>query len=464
MSVTVQELRYPFSNFIEFGGFLGSPSSAGIIIGFFGIISILYLSLVRRSSAEIKFAAASVALAPFNNPAYSFVGISPPDICAFAALLLFIRSFFLSYRHISTPFAIDQTLVLRVIPYVSLLLGSLLGFLSPRSLSLSNGTGSDLFTFLTANLRLLSSVAVGIILSRSIRGSQSFYLIPFFHALLRISVCCILSVQLVGYVLFLAGIPLYGTFQGAGFIDFPAFGAVSIERGHLGRIICFFPFLLLTLYHQSRSSSLPSSPSQSAISSHSSYLNHGYKWVWLSIFSVILTFSTSAYAMLFVFLFSNALFRLPSSLLLISRLRLRRAWLALAAFILIASLQFQSILMPIFAKAFDMVFSGSAEVRGLQPLTFSLLGRGFWGSQGRLDIGVDSFDLGYSVSTQYFGVFYLIFIALLAVIGLVYPLRRTGANDLSSLRVSGVALVLFFNIFEVSLGQYTAVASWFVLP
>lgn len=127
----------------------------------------------------------------------------------------------------------------------------------------------------------------------------------------------------------------YGTFFDAGHAGVPAFGGVSIERGHFGKFLTpLFPFFLLM------------------------YLKHGKKRSWIAFLIVtVINVSASslvyflAYVLLTAFFFREQLKR-PKVL----------AWATAATVCVVAlGVAMSDVVVGVSEKIFDMVFKGEAE-------------------------------------------------------------------------------------------------------
>jgi hypothetical protein len=409
------------------------------------------------------------------DPAWSHASFEAPKnlggrfgaYLADLSLYIFGVSAFCIGKHSGLIFSISTVSFLRLIPYLFLVFGSLLGFFSPSAEPILANSELSAIVYPIANLRLLSSICVGFVVSRAISSCSHSARSLLFGALC-IATSSILLIQIVNYIMFFAlGVPPYGTFQGASFLDFPAFGAVSIERGHLGRIISFFPLIFYSLLDAQRSYSTVVffAPKQNSLISFLEPFPFHYCWIWISSVSVLFTLSTSAYSLLLVFLFSLLIFRAPSFChSFLSSPRISPRLLFAFLMILFSFLALRHSLLPVLSKAFSMVFEGQSEVRSFDNVDLTFFGAGFWGSQGRMFLGLNSYDLGVSVSLRYFGVFYPFFIVSMALLSALRAFSSALPLASRGLYVSGAIAVLLFNCFEVSLGQYTAVAAWFLLP
>ena len=451
-AVLVEELRYPFSSLIDFLAYAQNPSALIILIGFIALIRISFVSISGSPNLYTGFAICSLVTSPFNNPAYTLFSIAPSDVFGFLSIATLLYA--TSHRPLSLGTLGARGLFSKIFPYLLLFVGSIIGFSYHSFINSSSYLTFDSSYFITSNLRLLVSTGVCIAIFGVSRA-------PFRDLLLKAITECvwwILFCQLLGYLLFfLLGIAPYGTFQGAGFIDFPAFGIFSIERGHLGRIIVFFPILLLVL------GALSLREGTSLYNANISSRKLGLAFA-ASLLSVILTFSASAYIVFSVFLVSLTLLKF---LFYLTRFKLSFSFAWLLFIILLLTPLLSLYLYPVFSKVIDMTVGGSGEVRAINGLFdgFRIIGSGYYGSQGRTQTGLQSYDLGFVVSSFYFGIFYIVFLLFIfstATSCLISRSYRIGLDSL--LFISSYLAFLVFGFSEVSIAQLTSIALWFSLP
>lgn len=451
--VLVEEVRYPFENFLEFIPYVRNSSSILISFGYIALGRILYLALSRRVCNSVKLAVACLATSPFNNPAYTLLSLSPSDILGGLLILNLLRAWLLSPRSEKLIFN-QKSIFEKIFPFSLLLLGSICGFIITNLGGIVQANKFDEIQFLSSNGRLLVGLVSGAFIMRSFRS----YDYKIIQEVLAEVIGFILITQFLGFFLFFAlHIVPYGTFQGGGFLDFPAFGLFSIERGHLGRIIAFFPPLLACLASRDLllNNSIFHSSQQPSPLWRKDFL--------LSILAILLTFSTSSYAFTACFFFLY--FTSKSFYSLYNWKFSRKFFFALTLTFLALILIFQFV-YPVLFKAFDMVFGGEGEVRSINGLfdSFSFIGSGFYGSGGRILTGLDSYDLGFSVSSYYFGIFYLFFLGF--VLFRMFRALNTKLQPLVSSPIvfASYGVYFLFILTEVSIGQVSASSLWFVLP
>ena len=454
---SVEELRYPFSNFIEFTPHILDVQAFHLVVGFAGIVHILLFAFDASSvkSWAFRFAATAISLSPYNNPAFTYLSISISDALGMLAVLIFLAQ--IVFSNFKLVEAASRRQFLKIIPYFLLVIGSLLGFIH-ANYSLTGTSANQELVFISSNMRLVISAMIGLIVITY--STRNCLCKNYITNVMSKSIWWIFAVQLICYfIYFFFRVTPYGTFQGAGFIDIPAFGAVSIERGHLGRIIALFPAIVLIFSYESKSYKSSLIDFLLKINSRSCP-----KVFYVSLLSVLLSLSTSAYFLLisqFIYpLFTYCISSLKS---LFYSAHLRKS-MSLTAVIIVIIATCSSILWPLIDKAFAMIFGGSGSgVRGLSIDLSELkfLGIGYYGSTLRENIGVESYDLGLAVNSLYFGLFYYIFIFYLLFRFLSLQPGNPFERDLY--RGAFFSLIIF-NVFEVSIGQYSAVCLWFLLP
>jgi len=465
--VALEELRYPFSSFAEFiSGGIGIQSFH-LVVGLIGIILVYITTLKRKSHLSYKLALLVVATSPFNNPAYSlYAGFSLSELTGIALLAFLIYEICNGASRLkpitnenllsaTIGFKLFLFFLLLAASIVSVCLWSITGL--PYSFSLDNQP----LVFIQANTRLLFATLSALILASTIKTSSTGREVRDAYDCLSQVVILIFICQAICYLVLFSGTTPYGTFLGAGFSLFPAFGAVSNERGHLGRLICFFPGLISLLVAFMNHKYVSTVLSRSFVFAPSLIVP-------LTIFSVILTMSSSSLALMASWLFSLIfLFAVRTlSLLRVSKGLMSKLMPALTALIVVATTFFDG-LSASFAKIIDLVFY--SEYDGVRALSIESLpflwGTGYYGSSGRELLPIKATDSGFSVSTEYFGVSYLIFLFLIGAFSIFLAskyLFKTGSS-IALLSAALCVQIFVFCLSEVSIGQYSMVFAWFLV-
>ena len=422
-----------------------------LLVGFGAVCVIIHKVLFSSVPIPLRLAILVIVLAPFNNPAFSLGGVALSD--AFG-LLLVVLSVFRPSNVIG-----GDNLVIKQLPFYLLLVASFIGFVLSFFLGYSPVLGDvdAAKIFLFSNLRLVVAFLAGSALFLSVRSpANSLFVIR----VLTIAVFSILLSQLIGYLVILVfGVFPFGTFETAGFAPIPSFGAVSHERGRLGRLISFFPALLLLV-----SEKIPSRLLHRTLRIPLLFV------VGASCFSILLTFSGSSYGLMAAFLGVSLFTSLAISLgpLKFSRVAVTSIFASLLACLVLLCC-FPVVvdgLIAVIGKTLGFLFLGDGgDVRSIRTAldtqTLRAFGIGFHGSFGRDLTEVSATDLGIGVGPAYFGVFYFLFIVTI----LFLAARSLIKSDSVFLpvRAGAIAQFVLFYVAETSFGQYPAVAMWFLI-
>ena len=296
----------------------------------FAYIAVTILTIcvfASKKNTLQKLVALYFALTLFNNPAFQIAGAALGDLCGVLGVLYFLLRVvgYGEYRRILVTHRLTFLLLLAIalIFVHQVVINALYSVLN------ENGA---LAVRLAVTFKIVVLAVMIWIFSQEFRDTSSV------HWMLE----WIVNFAVIGIVAYFIQIAIiatgklpYGTFFDAGHVGVPAFGGVSIERGHFGKFLTpLFPFFLLM------------------------YLKHGKKRSWIAFLIVtIVNVSASslvyflAYVLLTAFFFRDQL-RRPKVL----------AWIT-AGSICVAALgiAMSNVIVGVSLKIFYMVFKGEAE-------------------------------------------------------------------------------------------------------
>jgi hypothetical protein len=236
----LEEVRYPWVSSLEFwgGGYWGEIGAIHLVLGWLFIIWICVRAIkMPRIGLEFRLAVLYFALTLFTNPAFNQGGLNINELLGVLALLTVFAKGRMKIGLGASPLSQGLLLVFGLGLIHVFLTWLIYPDLTP-----------DLGIFVTKlaiNFKILvlagNLAIVGARLSRGI-GLD-----------LLIRTC--LAAGTFGLLMYLVQIAVsftgtwpYGTYIDAGFVGFPSFGSVSIERGHFGKFMTpYYPFFLFAL-------------------------------------------------------------------------------------------------------------------------------------------------------------------------------------------------------------------------
>jgi hypothetical protein len=242
----LEELRYPFFSAAEFFGSSYWADPAALHLDFAWVVASVMACLVLagRDSIGRKLVTLYFALTPFNNYAFQVLpGSSLGDI--FGVLAICYYAVLLTgpwrMRMRASPVGLSICGVALLAAVHSLLIGIFYPEL--------NADGSGLLRFVVTAKILVLGLCCCLFdqvfteqghINRLIRTVVSFALVG-------------LAAYILQGLLLLTGTVPYGTYLDAGFVGFPSFAAICIERGHFGKMMTpLFPFFLYAALKQGR--------------------------------------------------------------------------------------------------------------------------------------------------------------------------------------------------------------------
>jgi hypothetical protein len=241
----LEEFRYPFESALEFFGSYWRNVEA-LHLGFAWIALLIIASsvLFRRKPLGPKLLALWFGLTMFNNPAFQFIpGATLGDVFGVGCLVYYIA-----------VVVLKRGLKFRVSPIGSAILcGALVMALHALLIAAVypalNADGAGVTRVLVI-FKIFVFGACCLLFEDSVSGEQDCrWLI---RQVVNFAIIGVIAYGIQIAVLFTGHIP-YGTFMDAGYVGFPSFGSVSIERGHLGKFMTvLFPLFLLSAIKQRR--------------------------------------------------------------------------------------------------------------------------------------------------------------------------------------------------------------------
>jgi hypothetical protein len=279
----IEELRYPFLSVVEFfaDGYWMQAQGLHLMFGWIGLLILSLIVFLRKSSLFIKFTTIYFAAFIFNNYAYSIGNIRFSEFFGIIAAFISLKSIEkLNLRQSIIGYALLFT------AFIALMHVFFIKLVYP-------GLDSEIEQFLiritlVARIMVLGLVAISFKkeFDTSSKINQLIKDIVFFGVLGII-------IYFIQIVVLLTGTLPFGTFLDAGFTGFPAFGSVSIERGHFAKLfVPLFPFYAILL-----------------ITERKIFIFSIYLIVNLVNFSASGQFFLMCYLVLFAFYFKKSLFK-----------------------------------------------------------------------------------------------------------------------------------------------------------
>jgi hypothetical protein len=234
--VPLIDLRYPFGSAFEFfaGGYFYSPEAMHLSVAWFGMLGLItgvFLLLLRKVPLSLVAAILSLVLMPFTNPSFAIMGLFPSD---FFALIATFSYCFESLLKPDRPIEISWQWV---IFWCLVALHS--GFVY---VYYDLGDDKQLIHRLVLVVRPVISLIAATILFYGLKR------VPVARLIFGIALVTSLLIGALVYgiqmVKFYNGVTPFGTMPSAGFGGI-RFGGVSNEGGHLSKMT--FPVLLAIL-------------------------------------------------------------------------------------------------------------------------------------------------------------------------------------------------------------------------
>ena len=239
----LEEFRYPFESTLEFfGSYWHNFEAFHLCFAWIALLAVAIQLLCRRRSLGLKLLALYFGLTLFNNPAFQLVpGATLGDL--FGVLCVPYYAFDIT---LNRGFKVRYSAVGLSILCAGLLMG-LHALVVHTFYPVLNEDGAGL----TRCLIFLKVFVFGICCFLFEEYADDWgWLIRQVMNFALIGIAC----YLIQATMLLTGHIPYGTFLDAGYVGMPAFGSVSIERGHFGKFLTpLFPLFLLTfLKHRRR--------------------------------------------------------------------------------------------------------------------------------------------------------------------------------------------------------------------
>lgn len=239
---SLQENRYPYDDAPDFflGGYWLMSEAVHILLAWvFVIASVLWVFRRAPGNAVFKSSTLFFALALYNNPAFKYIGISLNEYFGILTVVMIFLKQSLSGQKFEyrSPIVLSLTILFLLAVTHTILLGLAYPELNPDGVTWS--------TKIALNLKILVLVVNLWVVGGAARKLENFNFV----------IRCIVSFGAVGALIYLvqvfvffSGTLPFGTYIDAGYVGVPSFGAVSIERGHFGKMMTpLAPFFLYVL-------------------------------------------------------------------------------------------------------------------------------------------------------------------------------------------------------------------------
>ncbi len=325
----LQEFRYPFESMIEFfrGGYVIDLLALHLTFAYIAVVILTICVFASKKNTLQKLVALYFALTLFNNPAFQIAGASLGDFCGIAAVSFFLLRVigYGEYRRL----LVTNRLTFLLLLAMALIVVHQVFVNAVYSVLNENGA---LIVRLAVTFKIAVLAVVIWIFYQEFRDTSSV------HWLME----WIVNFAVIGIVAYLIQLAIvgtgrlpYGTFFDAGHVGVPAFGGVSIERGHFGKFLTpLYPFFLLM------------------------YLKHGRKRSWIAFLIVtIINVSASSLVYFLAYVFLTAFF---------FRDQLKRprvlAWVTAGSICVAAvGIAMSDVVVGVWEKIFYLAFQGEAE-------------------------------------------------------------------------------------------------------
>jgi hypothetical protein len=241
------EVRYPFTSAAEFfRDYATDRAALHLVFGWIAALLLAFHVLNAHQSWARKLLALYFGLTIFNNFAFQVLpGSSLGDIFGVLCAILFCVDACTSAK---ARRASLLGAVICAVGVVFALHAALVGALYPEL----NAAGAAVLRFLVISKVFVFGINIWLFdqafekeeqVLWFIRGTVGFALVGIFAYFIQAG-------------LLLTGTVPYGTYIDAGFIGFPSFGGVSIERGHFGKFLTpLFPLFLYLMLRDGRTKS-----------------------------------------------------------------------------------------------------------------------------------------------------------------------------------------------------------------
>lgn len=232
------EKRYPFDSLFTFfgGGYFQDMESFHLMLGLcFLILFCCWVMSFRRASLAHCCSIIYFSTSVFNNPAFCISGISCAELFGIAGAALFLLDSRVRFR-ISIVDAVLFCFFIFALLHLLLLV-------SLHSQLIQTATGSEWL-----RIAVLGKILILAINSVSLRSWLEVDIgrLEKLYKVLQISCFAICTIYLVQCAIYWSGTIPFGTFVNAGFSQGVSFGAVSVERGHLAKLmVAYFPLLVV---------------------------------------------------------------------------------------------------------------------------------------------------------------------------------------------------------------------------
>ena len=257
----LEEFRYPWNSCVEFfaGGYFKDFLALHLALAYIAMLVLCIVLFRSQRTLVQKLVTLYFALTLFTNFAFEVGGVTIGDAFGILAcgIFLFQNLFNCSIFRIGR-LALGLIAVAGLIMVHQVVIGSIYPELN---------AGPAGITRLAVTLKIVVLAIVVWAFSREFRTTDSL------HWFMQWTVSFALigvGAYFVQCMILATGHLPYGTFFDAGFVGIPAFGSVSIERGHFGKFLTpLFPMFLIM------------------------YRKHHRKWAWIG-FIVVTTINVSA--------------------------------------------------------------------------------------------------------------------------------------------------------------------------
>ena len=241
------EVRYPFNSAAEFfRGYLTDPAALHLVFGWIAAILLALKIFVASETWARKFLVMYFGLTIFNNFAFQILpGGSLGDVFGVLCVIWFCVSACTSAK--ARRVSLLGTAVCGV-GIVFALHAALVGALYPAL----NAADAGVLRFLVISKVFVFGINIWLFDQAFESEDQVLW---FIRSTISFALAGIVA-YFIQVALLLTGTVPYGTYIDAGFIGFPSFGGVSIERGHFGKFLTpLFPLFLYLMLKDRRTKS-----------------------------------------------------------------------------------------------------------------------------------------------------------------------------------------------------------------
>jgi hypothetical protein len=235
------ETRYPFENAREFlaGNYWSQLEALHLVLGWLFLLVVTWV-VMRKTRFPIVFRCASLyfALALFTNFAYDIGGLKVNEFFGvFTIGIVMVSAPRLHKPMVLSPVVRGLLIVFGISVAHNAFVTVIYPDLNPDSGTLAVRTA--------VTVKILILAVNLFIVTKTLRAGMG---VNFLVKLLVVVGTFGLLMYLLQGILLVAGVIPFGTFLDAGYVGVPAFGSISIERGHFGKFMApIFPFFLFAL-------------------------------------------------------------------------------------------------------------------------------------------------------------------------------------------------------------------------